>query len=277
MRRRAVIVIAIVLTPLIARADDLSQLSGRVIDENTGDPVEGAQVYISGPQGLEVVVTTDRLGRYSAEVPRTPHTAIFVYGKSRTSGRVVVDDDRETLDGKVDATSGEVIEIQERPPPPVPPKAKNYKPHKAPPYSDAAVLSDAWTRAWMLLDVDETGRVVRFKFLKRPGYDLEEIAKKEVFALQFDPARDENGKAIRVWILWTIEWPSAWWLSQFVGTRAGMPPMVYYPPPPHRLDWKVPCRGSGPLNLGSIHPAYKDCSKPDLSKIKVESWVVPEN
>jgi hypothetical protein len=274
MRICTVIITAILLTPLVASADDdLSQLSGRVIDENTKDPVEGAQVYISGPQGLEHVVTTDRAGRYAVKVARTPHTVVFVYGGSRSSGRVTVDDDGATLDGTVDSTSGEVIEIQERPPPPVLPKAKNYKPHKAPPYSDRAVLSDAWTRAWMLLDVDETGAVVRFKFLKRPGYDLEQIAKDEVFKLQFDPARDDAGKPIRVWILWTIEWPSAWWLSQFVGTRSGMPPIVGFPP--HRLDWKVPCRGSGPLNMGSIRPTYKDCSKPDLSKIKVESWIVP--
>src|SRR5688572_12874788 len=49
-------------------------------------------------------------------------------------------------------------------------------PRIAPTYSDAAIEHDAWTRAWMLLDIDDRGVVQRMKFLKRPGYDLEKIA-----------------------------------------------------------------------------------------------------
>jgi len=165
---------------------------------------------------------------------------------------------------------GEVIEIHD---PPVKPKPINFKPSKAPPYSDAAILSDAWTKAWMLLDVSETGEVTRVKFLKRPGYDLEKIAIKEAFKLRFDPARDNHNQPVRTYVVWPIEWPSAWWLSDFVGTRSAMPPMVGFPP--HRMDWYVPCRGSGPMNLDSYHPAYKDCSRPDLSKAAVEAWVAP--
>jgi hypothetical protein len=163
---------------------------------------------------------------------------------------------------------GEVIIIEDHA---VAAKPKNHKPLKAPPYSDEAVLSDAWTRAWLLLDVDARGHVVRIKFLKHPGYDLESIARDEVFKLEFEPARDATGKAVPTRIVWDIEWPSAWWLSTFVGTRSSMPPIVGFPP--QRLDAHVPCAGSGPLHLGSVHPVYKDCSKPDLSRAAVEPWV----
>lgn len=166
---------------------------------------------------------------------------------------------------------GEVIVIEGRLPPAVLPRPTNHEPRKAPPYSDRAILSDAWTKAWMLLDVDERGRVTRFKFLKRPGYDLEKIAASEVFALRFEPARDAHRRAIRSTVLWEIEWPSAWWLSKFVGTRSAMPKIVGFPP--RRQDHYVPCRGSGPWAMGSLHPTYKDCSKPDLAKVDTERWI----
>ena len=123
----------------------------------------------------------------------------------------------------------------------------------------------------MLLEIDERGVVTRFKFLKRPGYDLEEIATSEVFKLRFAPARDARGKAMRTTMLWQIEWPSAWWLSTFVGTRSAMPKVVGFPP--RRQDDYVPCRGSGPMLLGSVRPTYKDCSLPDLTKVDSEAWV----
>jgi hypothetical protein len=112
---------------------------------------------------------------------------------------------------------------------------------------------------------------VRLKYLKRPGWDLDDIAKSEAFKLHFAPALDGAGKPMRSNLVWEIEWPSAWWLSAFVGTRSAMPKVVGYPP--RRQDAHVPCRGSGPLNLGSVRPTYKDCSKPDLSKIETEAWV----
>jgi hypothetical protein len=76
---------------------------------------------------------------------------------------------------------------------------------------------------------------------------------------------------MRSWLVWGIEWPSAWWLSMFVGTRSAMPKIVGFPP--RRQDHYVPCAGSGPLNLGSLHPTYKDCSQPDLSKAGTEPWI----
>ena len=166
---------------------------------------------------------------------------------------------------------GEVIVIEGQVPPTTPPRPTNFVKQKAPPYSDRAILSDAWTKAWLLLDVDEAGTVTQIKFLRRPGYDLEKIAVAEAFKLTFAPARDGANHPMRSNVVWEIEWPSAWWLSTFVGTRSAMPKIVGFPP--HRQDHYVPCRGSGPWAMGSIRPTYKDCSKPDLTKIATEAWI----
>jgi hypothetical protein len=161
--------------------------------------------------------------------------------------------------------SDEVIIIDEKPPrPAVEARATNFSPRKTPPYSDEAIERDAWTRAWLLLDIDARGTVTRFKFLKRPGYDLEEIAAREVSRLRFDPARDARGRPQRTWMIWGIEWPSYGWLTTFLGVASGMPPVVGFPP--RSMAASVPCRGSGPLHLGSIYPVYRDCSQPDLSR-----------
>ena len=183
------------------------------------------------------------------------------------AGPAAAEDDDEP----VPKVFGEVIVMEGRAPPSTPPKPTNVVKTKAPPYSDRAILSDAWTKAWMLLEIDERGRVTRFKFLKRPGYDLEKIATSEVFKLTFAPAKDALGRPMKSTILWEIEWPSAWWLSTFVGTRSAMPKVVGFPP--RRQDDYVPCRGSGPMNLGSVRPTYKDCAKPDLTKVLTERWV----
>ena len=261
-----------------ARADDelepRSQLSGRVVDATHGGPVEGALVMIAGDQGLVRTVTTDVAGRYGALVRPGTYRLVFAHGDSRTSGHVVVAPGRPaTLDGRVDSVAGEVIVVRDRIKPPVPPKPTNFSPSKAPPYSERAILSDAWTKAWLLLDLDERGTLLRYKFLKRPGYDLERIAIAEIKKLRFEPARDGSGRPMRSLLVWPIEWPSAWWLSMFTGTRSAMPKLVGFPP--RRQDAHVPCAGSGPMHLGSLHPTYKDCSVPDLSKASAEPWVVP--
>ena len=181
--------------------------------------------------------------------------------------------DDEVEEQAIRDVPGEVITIEGHLPPATPPKPTNFVKQAAPPYSDAAVLSDAWTKAWMLLEVDERGTVTRVKFLNKPGYDLEPIAIAQSFKLHFDPARDGANKPMRSNVVWEIEWPSAYWLVTFVGTRSAMPKIVGFPP--HRQDDYVPCRGSGPLHLSSVHPVYKDCSKPDLANIDTAPWIDP--
>jgi hypothetical protein len=132
--------------------------------------------------------------------------------------------------------------------------------HPQPPllrYSDEAVLSNHWGRAWLLLDIDSTGFVTRLKFLNRPGRDLDPIAIETAFATRFTPALDYTGHPVHSRLVWSLEWPSWWWSHEHAGT--GVPP----------------CRGSGPLNLGGItaNPVYRDCSKPDLGRIPTEPWI----
>lgn len=172
-------------------------------------------------------------------------------------------------------TRGEVIVIRDRLPPTVKPTPKNYSSEKAPPYSDRAILSDAWTKAWLLLDINEAGKVTRFKFLKRPGYDLEKIAAAEAFRLVFEPGRDASNIPVQTLVVWAIEWPSVGWLEKLVGTRSRMPPLVGQPPHVRRLSEYVPCKGSGPWKMDSVHKTYRDCSKPDPSAAEKEPWITP--
>ena len=84
------------------------------------------------------------------------------------------------------------------------------------PYSDEAIDENLWFAAWLLLHVDETGKVAWVRFVKRPGVDLEAIAVKKVMGFRFDPARDEFGDAIPSVVLWKMDWPPFWrspWIS----------------------------------------------------------------
>ena len=165
----------------------------------------------------------------------------------------------------------EVIHLEEPAPPVVRPKVKRYH-RKLPPYSDAAILSDVWTRAWMLIEIDEHGTVTRLKSLKAPGHDLDDIAIREAFGLHFEPARDAFGKPMRVWIVWGFEWPANSWLVATTGLSTAMPEDVGFPPRPAWLN--IPCRGDGPMRLGSaLHKGYRDCSKPDTSRLDALPWI----
>lgn len=179
---------------------------------------------------------------------------------------------------KGEREASEVIRIRGKHP--RPPRPKNFSATKAPPYSDRAITRNAWTRAWLLLDIDASGKVQRFKFIKRPGYDLERIAASEAFKLRFEPARNEAGRAVRSSVMWPIEWPAYWWLIEFMGTATRLPPIVHHGRGPDSLGAprsmadSVPCAGSGPMELGSIRPGYRDCSQPDLSRdFDDEPWV----
>lgn len=166
----------------------------------------------------------------------------------------------------------EVIDLEEPAPPVVPPKPRRFA-RKLPPYSDRAILTDAWTRAWLLLEVDEAGRVTRLKVLKAPGHDLDAIAVREAFDLRFAPARDALGQPMRVWIVWGFEWPAQSWVVALTGLATAMPPDVGFPPRP-AYEF-IPCAGSGPMRLGSIlYKGYRDCSRPDTSRHAELPWLV---
>src|SRR5262249_44180412 len=135
------------------------RLSGQVADIGSGKPVEGAKVVVSDRHRVREITTSHSDGRYAVEVPPGDYAVAFEYGTSRTVNQVSVPQScTSRLDGKVDVT-GEIIVIQDQPPPSVPAKPLNFKSRANPPYSDAALEKDAWTRAWMLLDISSTGEV----------------------------------------------------------------------------------------------------------------------
>lgn len=158
----------------------------------------------------------------------------------------------------------EIIRLQGHAPPTVPPKPmKNYF-RIAPRYSDYAIQHDVWGMAYVMLDIDPTGAVERVKLLKRPGYDLDKIAIDTAFQLKFTPAKDATGRAIGSQLIWPIEWPSYWWMVDFEGIATRVP-LEY-------ID-AVPCRGSGPMHLGSVHPVYRDCEMFSPDAVNTAQWI----
>ena len=159
---------------------------------------------------------------------------------------------------------GEVIIVHGTAPPVRAPAPKKNYHRMAPPYSEQAIMSDAWAKAWVLLDIDTRGVVTRVKLLKHPGYDLDQIAIEHALKMRFDPAEDTHGNPIPTQLVWSMEWPSYWRLVDMDEPPNRVPDSARY----------VPCSGSGPLHLGSLHPTYRDCSPADLSKMASEPWVV---
>lgn len=271
--RIAVLVIAGLAGLTGIAAADAPGIRGRVTSASLGTPLEGANVLVVAGQQYLASATTDADGRYFIAVRPGTYDVVLVSGASRLSSRVtVVDGERATADGRLGTAPSEVIVLEEPRPAAVPPKPKHYRPRKLLEYSDEAVLSDAWTKAWFLLDISSTGKVTRVKFLKRPGYDLDDIALRAAFDMSFEPSRDAFGRPIRVSMIWSFEWPANSWVLALTGLRTAKPEDVGLPPRP--ADLFVPCAGSGPMRLGSmVYKGYKDCSRPDLAKADQLPWI----
>lgn len=278
---RTHVLTALVLSALAAagqpaRADAPTQILGQVVDPQTHRPVEGVVVTIAGPPGQRELVT-DANGLYRSVVPEPgTYTVTFTYADAVTTRTVKVASGAIATADATAAPAGETIVIHGRIRPPVLPVPKK-DPRILPKYSDAAVEHDAWTKAWMLLDIDRTGAVRRVKFLKRPGYDLDQIAVNAALDTRFEPARDSSGAAVPTLMVWPIEWPSYWWMVAMEGVVTRRPKEL-----PDGFDiaglqnytGNVPCANSGlPLHLDSVHPVYRDCSKPDLTKADREPWI----
>ncbi|HEV7559585.1 MAG TPA: carboxypeptidase regulatory-like domain-containing protein [Kofleriaceae bacterium] len=250
-RLMGVVVIAVCGWSGLAIAD--GTLSGRVTDL-TDQPVKDATVFVAGSEGLETTVTTDANGHYVATVHHAgTFSVVFAFGKARIGGRVdIPDGGSAALDMRLEL-GGEIIEVHDKPLEPTVAQRKGDR-DVLPPYSDRAALGDYWVRAWLLLEVDEHGTVLRVRFLKRPGYDLDEIAVKFAFAMKFEPARDEYGTPRASHVVLPLEWPSYGWLSSHFGNVMRWPRTSF-----------PPCAGNGPKNLDDSDPVYRDCSVPLLS------------
>lgn len=250
------------------------KLTGQVLDRTSGEPIEGAVVNIANAAGASLTTTTTADGSYGFDVVPGRYQVTFLYGHARKVATVVVTDGSPTqLTGRIDGDLGEVIILDEEHRPAVAPEPiRTISDLRTPPYSERAILEDAWTRAWLLLDVDERGEVSRLKFLKRPGFDLEPHAIAEGFKLKFRPARDDQGRAVSTYVLWPIEWPAQSWLRYTQGQTTRLPESK---PNGYNKANMVPCAGSGPWRMGSVYKGYRDCTRPDLAAAKRESWIVP--
>ena len=183
---------------------------GRVVDV-LGKPIANARVYVLPRGGGRLQTETNKDGRYGIELAASgAYSVVIAVSRIHTYRQVLVSEHvTTTLDVEVetDIAGGEVIRIIDTklPAPAVPPKPAVDHERKSLPYSPQAMERDAWARAFLLLDIDETGHVTRLKLLKRPGFDLDQIAIDEAFKLQFEPARDAAGRPVRTYIIWDME------------------------------------------------------------------------
>lgn len=220
--------------------------SGRVVDAQ-GAPLANVDVHVVSGTANERVVKTGKDGGFKVAVTGDSTSWIYVRG----TGQIKV----PTLVAEGD---GGIVEIRETIPPAVMPKPLS-RPGMIPEYSEEAIDRNRWTRAWLLLDIDNTGSVQRIKLLVKPGLGLDPIAIREGFKLRFTPARDRRGQPVSALGVWTIEWPAYYWLLEHQdGTMTRMPRDV-------RL---VPCPGTGPTTS-----TYRDCSRPEMNTTITQAWI----
>jgi hypothetical protein len=281
---RSLVLTMLVLAAFGGTAAADAYLVGRVTDL-LGKPVANVRVHVLTP-GDHQIVTTDDKGEYRVAVDSNKQVAVVVgAGNFHTfRGGTLKDGATQRLDFELEVSDGEIIRIIDDKPPAVPPKRPASAPRLVPPYSEEAIVRDAWAKAWLLLDIDATGKVTRVKLVKRPGFGLDDIAVREALKLTFEPAQDSDGKAVRSTIYWAMEWPSHDWLMAHGGTATRMPVESYAIDPfagfgalsplfEEKSLAHVPCAGSAPLNLDDPHPTYRDCSRPNTAKAHYLPWL----
>jgi hypothetical protein len=296
MRAAAVSILVILLGVLEGSAAADALLVGKVTDL-LGTPVPNVRVHVVS-KGDHQIVTTNQDGEYRVVVDGNRTLSVVIgAGEFHTfRGGTIKDGSTLRLDFELEVSDGEIIRIVDSKPPTVPPKLPAGVPNVTPPYSTEAMERDAWAKAWLLLDIDETGRVRRVKLVKRPGFDLDNIAVQEAMKLRFVPALDENNKPMRTTMYWAMEWPSYAWLMVHQGSTKRMPTESYAIDPfsgnfggmgEPTGDYSgiipqaqgdnslahVPCAGSGPLNLDLRYTAYRDCSQPNVRKVPHLPWL----
>lgn len=218
------------------------ELRGTVTDAD-GAPAPNTVVHVIPAGGTPIQVRTDRQGAYRVKLAGG-ESHVFIDVPGRVIGSVVSGDDG-------------VIEVRDITPPAVEAKPKK-KPAFIPPYTEAAIDADVWTRAWLLLHVDARGVVTHIKLVSDPGHGLAEGAVKHAFTLAFSPALDRVKRPTRSLVLWTYEWPSHSWIRKGAHSEARLPDEVA----------RVTCRAS------RRHRAIeRDCSKPDLAAAAKRPWI----
>lgn len=222
-------------------------LAGEVTSE-AGEPLSGVTVVATTPDG-EVTTVTDAKGNYRMDLgPALGAKFVFVRRRARINGHTTR---TATEDGE------EFFDILEADKPKVMPRPQTGT-NVVPEYSQAARDADVWARAWLILDVDDSGRVGKLKLVNRPGYGLDEIAVREAFKLRFAPAQNRAGKPMRALVLWTYEWPSYWWMIDNKFVPGFLPDKIA----------DVPCKGTL-----SSQRRLRDCSQADVAKAHEVEWI----
>ena len=260
--RSAVLLLALLLAMVApARADDSvtgfeatgsGELRGRAVDADH-KPLGHIEVHVVSKNWGEQIVKTDADGNYVVVLKgaSTETSMIFVRGhRGAHIGGVVAES--TTIDGQ------EAIEIHETAPTVIPARPQNEW-IRILPYSKKALLDDEWTRAWMTLDIDDKGNVVRAKWIRHPGHDLDDIAVREAFDMRFNPARDAGKKAMPSQIVWMFEWPSHSWLTDHLHFDITRMPSDYI---------QVPCQ-----KAGEHRHDRRDCSQADVTTSLDETWL----
>ena len=252
--RRAAILVVVVVASTAAAENTVSgyvtsgggELAGTVTDLD-GKPLRGVKVHVAPSDAAERVVITDAKGNYKTKLPTEGPTYVYVEDMVKITGQLI----HAVREGEFEA-----IAIRETLPPVVPAKAL-IPLDTIPEYSETAQDKNRWTRAWLLLDVSETGKVRRVKLINKPGLDLDAIAVRDAFAIPFEPARDRAGNAVSALVVWTWEWPAFFWQ---VSNRKY----------PHRVApaaSRMAC-----LNSAGVK-AVRDCTKPALAKAVTLPWI----
>ncbi len=224
-------------------------MEGKVTD-NDGDELDGVEVFVTMPDGSERKAVTDSKGKYKIDLGQAAgQKFVFVRRAARIHGQVLTASLHE---------GEEVFEIQESEKPKVMPRPTTAT-NLIPEYSDEAREKNVWARAWLMLDIDAQGQVIRMKMLKAPGYGLDDIAVKAAARLRFQPARSLSGKPIPSLVLWDYEWPAYYWLISGKFSPAALPPEVQL----------MPCQGTVAPN--ALY--FRDCSTADVSKSVSLPWI----
>jgi len=255
--------VAIVLAASSAHADDdgavtgyeatgSGELAGRAVDA-AGKPLRHVEIHVVSRSGGEQIMKTDDDGNYKVTLKGAPTetSRIFVRGH-RGAHLGGISAESVKIDG------GEAIQMHETAAPAIAAKPVDGV-IKILPYSDAAIRDDEWVRAWLTLDVDQTGTVRHVKWLRRPGHELDAIALRAAFEVRFEPARDAGKRAVASQVVWMFEWPSHAWLTHHRGYDLTRMPDDYT---------KVTCQKPGEHVAGR-----RDCAQADLQSSLGETWL----
>ena len=292
------IALALFAVPALAKDDpDKGQILGEVTDAMDGAPLSGATVILKREATHTIVVGQTRAdGRFAMSgLEPGDYALLIVLGDaSERQESVPVVAGQVTHVSSQMTLAPDVITIHEKLPVTIAePVLSTVK--RILPYTDEAIDRDKWALGWLLLDIDARGKVTSFKFLHRPPLGLDKVAEGEVWGLRFKPARDASGAAVPSQRLWRMEWPSYWYSrvavinpSDWIFVVHDRPVITDLRDGPNQLAAQIlngagrfprlkahrpPCEGTGPLNLDSVDPVYRDCSLPDFDKIYSEAAV----